>query len=225
MSMNYKIIQDEQAFRNFIDWLPELEDNEKFYCSLFARKKYGQDLIKSNDKAQLKRFLSNKERLYDKVKQLEVEVGAYRLKDRVAPPESLVLYINPNPRNLKRATYDSIIKLTELLKNDNQNFNPHAEVMSCIQKSRSRKIFLDFDIDTKDFDFSKLEDIINPSCLSILETRGGYHIVVKLDEVHAAYKKTFYKQIVALGVDQVGDQLLPVAGCMQGGFVPRFVEF
>jgi len=35
---NYKIIQDEQAFLQFIEWLPELEDNELFYGCLFARK-------------------------------------------------------------------------------------------------------------------------------------------------------------------------------------------
>lgn len=147
--MHYQIILDEQKFRNFIDWLPDLEDNEKYYCSLFARKKYCRELIKSNDKAQLRRFLSTKEQLFEKVKQLEVPLGAYRLGDRNAPQESLVLYINPNPRNLIRASYDGIIKLTELLKYQNQNFNPQAEIMSCIQRSQSRKLYLDFDIDRK----------------------------------------------------------------------------
>lgn len=222
--MNYQIILDEEKFRHFIDWLPDLEDNERFYCSLFARKKYAQELIKSNDKAQLRRFLSTKERLYDKVKQLEVPLGAYRLGDREAPQESLVLYINPNPRNLIRASYDGIIKLTEMLKYQNQNFNPHAEIMSCIQRSQSRKLYLDFDIDDPDFDLRQLEGRINLDAVDVLRTRGGYHVLVRLDRVEECYQKTFYRALTELEVDQTGDQLLPVAGCAQGGFMPRFVE-
>ena len=83
--MNYKIITNEKKLRDFIEWLPNLEPNEKYYVSLFARKKYSSD-IKSNDKTQLKRFVSDKERMFDKIKQLECEVGAYKLKD--APQES-----------------------------------------------------------------------------------------------------------------------------------------
>jgi hypothetical protein len=222
--VNYKIITDKEALLDFIDWLPELEDNEKFYCCLFARKKYCEDQLQSNDKSQLKRFLSDKKRLYDKIKQLEVEVGAYKLKSIDAPQASLALYINPNPRNLKKATYDGIIKLTELLKNDNKNYNPHSELMSCIQRSVGRKIYLDFDIDIKPFDFTQLKGVINESCLQIVETRGGYHLLVKLKEVLPEYKKSFYNKIKAMGVDQTGDQLLPVPGCIQGGFTPKFLE-
>lgn len=222
--MNYEIITDKAALLNFIEWLPDLEDNEKYYCCLFARKKYCGDQLQSNDKSQLKRFLSDKARLYDKIKQLEIELGAYKLKHTDAPQASLAMYINPNPRNLKKATYDGIIKLTELLKNDNKNYNPHAELMSCIQKSVGRKIYLDFDIDTKPFDFRQLDGVINKSCLKIVETRGGYHLLVKLKEVLPEYKKSFYNKILALGVDQTGDQLLPVPGCIQGGFTPKFKD-
>ena len=222
--MNYQIISDKEKLLEFIDWLPNLEANEKYYCCLFARKKYCADQIKSNDKTQLTRFLSDKARLYQKIKQLEVPFGAYQLKDIAAPQESLALYINPNPRNLKKATYDGIIKLTQLLKNDNKNFNPHAELLSIIQKTIGRKIYLDFDVDFKDFDFDKLKGIINMSCMDIVETRGGYHLLVRLAEIEKVYKKTFYRNISALGVDQTGDQLLPVPGCVQGGFVPRFIQ-
>ena len=141
----------------------------------------------------MKRFLSDKARLYQKIKQLEVPFGAYQLKDIAAPQESLALYINPNPRNLKKATYDGIIKLTQLLKNDNKNFNPHAELLSCIQKTISRKIYLDFDVDFKDFNFDKLKDIINLSCMDIVETRGGYHLLVRLAEIEKVIKRLLSK--------------------------------
>jgi hypothetical protein len=37
---NYKIILNEQKLKEFIYWLPELQNNEQYYVSLFARKKY-----------------------------------------------------------------------------------------------------------------------------------------------------------------------------------------
>lgn len=220
---NYIIIKDEKKLKEYIDWLPDLKENEKFYCCLFARKKYCEEQIATNDKTQLKRFLSTKELLIQKIKQLEIPIGSYRLKEIDAPQESLALYINPNPRDLQKATFKSIIRLTQLLETG-KGYNPHAEVLSCIQKTTSRKVYLDFDIDTKDFDFDKLKTVINTSCLDILETRGGYHVLVKSSEIEPQYKKTFYKDILALGVDQTGDQLLPVAGCTQGGFTPTFLQ-
>lgn len=222
--MTYQIITDEEKLKSFIEWLPELQDNEKFYCCLFARKKYCQDQIQSSDKAQLKKFLSDKKRLLGKIKQLEVKLGAYRLKTIDAPQESLALYINPNPRSLRKATYDGIIRLTELLKNERNNFNPYSEMMTCIQKSASRTIYLDFDVDEQDFDFEKLYTVINKSCVTVLQTRGGFHLLVEVARIAPEFKKTFYNDIVRLGVDQSGDQLLPVPGCVQGDFTPRFVE-
>lgn len=222
--MTYEIIKDAQLLRDFIEWLPDLQEGEKFYCCLFARKKYLPSM-KSSDKSQLRRFLSDKKRLFNKIEQLEVKMGAYKIKGEPAPPESLVLYINPNPRSLEKAAFDSIIQLTELLKRKNKNINPQQEVMSTIQKSVGNKVYLDFDIDDKDFDLNQLDGVLNRSCLRIVQTRGGYHVLVKLDEIEPQFKKTFYQNMMALGVDQSGDQLLPVPGCTQGGFMPRFVDF
>jgi hypothetical protein len=96
--------------------------------------------------------------------------------------------------------------------------------MGMIQKSVGHKVYLDFDIDDKDFDLNRLARIVNPDALSIVQTRGGYHVLVKLAAVNAEFKSTFYKKMLALGVDQIGDQLLPVPGCTQGGFMPRFID-
>jgi hypothetical protein len=219
--MNYKIIQDAQALNDFIDWLPDLQENEKYFVALFARKKYCDHLIKSNDKTQLKRFTSTKDRLFEKIMQLECKIGSYTLRNIIAPQESLVLYINPNPRHMKKATFGLIKKCVELLQTGNA-YNIHAEALSCIQRSKSKSYFCDFDIDDNDADLDKLTAILPKHTYNTLVTKNGYHILVNVAQApkskwHLAIRNTF-------NVDQVGDQLMPVPGCTQGGFVPHFMQ-
>lgn len=227
--MNYKVIQDEQLFLKFIEWLPDLERNEMFYCCLFSRKKYCPELVYSSDKSQLKRFTATKNTLYDKVRQLECPIGSYRLKDREVPQESLVLYINPNPRDLIKASFESIKELATCLQNKSQGFNPYQEVISCIQRASSRKIWFDIDIDQTDQNMLNhtiqiIKETLNNDCLTFIKTRGGVHCLIETAKIKEEYKKTWYTQIMGLpNIDQTSDQLLPVVGCCQGGFVPYFL--
>ena len=221
----YTIVADESQLERFIDWLPDLTEDEKFYCSLFARKKYCPELVKSNDKTQLKRFTSGKDRLMQKLYTLEVKEGNYFLKGKQqVPQQALVTYINPNPRNMRTATFNSIMKLTHMLKTNNKGFNAHAEVLSCIQKAKSRTVYVDFDFDFKnDKIISQCIDVVGKDALTVIETRGGYHMMVKPSM--AENTKTWYQSFMKLGADQAGDQMVPIVGCVQGGFVPKFIDF
>ncbi|MEM7163785.1 MAG: hypothetical protein AAF487_15260, partial [Bacteroidota bacterium] len=144
---NYEIIADEEQLNQFIDWLPDLKENEKYYVCLFARKKYSEDPRIKADKAQLKRFTSNKDRLVDKIRQLEIPVGYWKLKETEAPQNALALYISVNPRSMKKATEMMGKRCWDLIKSE--KYNLHAEAMTCIQKSKSRTCYVDFDIDDK----------------------------------------------------------------------------
>lgn len=198
--------------------------------SLFARKKYCKEEIKSNDKTQLKRFVSNKELLLNKIKQLEVPLGAWKLKNGDAPQESLALYITTNPRCMKKATELMGKKCWDLMKGE--NYNIHAEALSCIQKSKSRTCYVDFDIDDKEIniDLNWMDNVVGKDNYIVLETRGGYHILVEPDKATSYRLKEFneknWYQLIQkkYPVDQSGDQLIPVAGTYQGGFVPRFIN-
>lgn len=235
----YKIINDEEALVEFIQWLPDLQENEKFYLSLFARKKYCPDLIKSNDKTQLKRFTATKENMLDKIKQLEIPLGRWKLREIEAPQESLVLYIMPNPRCMKKATKMMGKHCWDLDRSN--NFNLHAEATSCIQKSKSRACFVDFDIDTKEnIDLTTLSMITKKRSYDVIETRGGFHILVKPDiatqiaktqrtvipELNTNnYPENWHKAITDMfNVDQSGDMMIPVIGCCQSDFTPKFIN-
>lgn len=229
-NMNYKIIKDEAKLREFIEWLPELKKDETYYVTLFARKKYAinQMLLKS-DKSQLKRFTSTKDWLYQKIKQLEVKIGAYQSNGIDIPEEALALYISINPRSLLKATKNSLIKFAKLITEDYNGYNPHSEVLSKIQSSCGTKHYFDFDFDNISvenlancIDYSK----INKDSLIFLETRGGVHLLVKIDNINKVYKKTWYKHLSSLpNCDIKGDNLVPVPGCTQGNFIPSLITF
>lgn len=232
----YNIIRDEKALIDFINWLPELTINEKFIVSLFARKKYAPEL-KSSDKRQLRRFTADKEYLLELIKQLEVPYGSFKLKGRDVPQESLALYIMPNPRCMDKAT-EMLGKECWDLKH-NKGYRLEVEALSCIQKCKSRTLYIDFDIDSKEIDLYLLNNIFpNPNneqldCYKILETRGGYHLLVRPSKAtehrlnfmpknkavlwHNEINKTF-------DIDDSGDEYMPVPGCTQGNFTPKFIN-
>lgn len=106
-------------------------------------------MLLHNDKTQLERFTASKERLIEKIRQLEIAEGSWQHKQQPAPQNALALYISLNPRCMKKATNFR-----------KQNFND----------------------------------------------KDWFQVVQK-----------------KYPVDQSGDQLLPVPGTFQGGFVPRFL--
>lgn len=230
--MNYTVITNETILKDFIEWLPVLQQNEIYYVCLFARNKYCKDIKHiSSDKAQLKRFTSNKESLFNKIKQLEVEIGCYKQKNIEVPQEALACYITVNPRDTFKAAYMASNKLSKLIFERAVNFNPHQEVMSELQKSKSRSVWVDFDIDNKEPTFEELNKIV-PQAYKILETRGGYHVLVSPFIANQGYdgnseprNKNWYNQISKLyKVDQVGDNMIPIPGTYQGGFTPHFIN-
>lgn len=226
--MNYQIVKNEEMLKEFIDWLPELKDNERYYLCLFARNKYCKELthIKS-DKAQLKRFVTDKERMFQKIKQLEIAKGWYQQKHMEVPEEALALYITPNPRNMFKATVNTMVKLAESIRDQNTEMNSHQEALSEIQKAKSRTCWIDFDIDAAgeelDSIVEKIKNQINPEATVWLKTRGGMHLLVNPDKVEQRYKNYFYQNLKA-HADQTGDNMIPVPGCTQGMFVPHFIN-
>jgi hypothetical protein len=223
----YEIIIDEQKLKDFIAWLPELEPHEKYYVCLFSRRKYCMDVpwIKT-DKSQMKRFLSDKARLYDKIAQLECPIGAYNFDGKPIPQESLALYITYNPRDCWKATIRGIKALATVIECQGKNSNPHQEIMSEVHRTCGNKVFIDFDIDSKDPEIIRAAiNLVDGKC-ELLETRGGYHLMVKTKDAKAGFsEKLWYKKLVALAdVSADPNSMIPVCGTSQGSFCPTFVD-
>lgn len=226
---HYKIVNDETELLWFINnWLPELMSNETFYLCLFARSKYCKDLVHiKSDKIQMKRFTADKDWMYSKIRQLECPIGSYRQRTTPIPQEALALYITPNPRNMETATRNTLIKTAELLSRPYNGYNIHSEVMSEIQKSKGRTVYVDFDFDGMDAKqvMIDIEHKINADAVSILATRGGCHVLVDVERVDGKFRKTWYNEIRKHPNCDIGTHnMIPVPGCTQGGFTPYFIK-
>lgn len=219
MAETYRIIQNEETLDRFLSLLPETTQNEKYYISLFARKKYWPEI--KADKGQLKRVLSNKKHIKEKLFQLECKIGAYRFEGKSIPQEALAVYIMPNPRCVLSATRGSLVKFAELIAKGHKGYNPYQEVLSQLQTHRSRSVFIDFDYDQPEK--PDLNGVINPEAVHYVRTRGGWHALVETDKVKPEFKKTFYLKM-SRGADVMGDNLLPIPGCCQGGFTVELYE-
>lgn len=226
--MNYRIIVNEQALLDFIDWLPDLQPSEKIYVSLLARNKYLEDktLLKS-DKVSLKRFSTKKEYLLDKLKQLEIPLGCYKQGDVEVPQTALSVYCTINPRCMEKATKQALIKFANVITAPYNGYDPNALVLSEIQQACSRRLYYDIDFDGVSVEDTvyKLKEFINLDCLTILKTRGGFHCLLEFAKLDKRYEKSWYKNISKIeGADISNVDLQPIVGCYQGGFSPEIIS-
>lgn len=219
MIMNYKIIQDKEELLNFLEWLPDNTNEQKYYISLMARKKYNP--IIPSDKQCLKRLVSNKKDIVSKLEQLETKLGTYRIADLQVPNNALVVYLSINPSDLKRASYNTSIALIRKIQ-EGLVPNPKSVALDEIQKSLIKN-FVTFDIDSKENfkeNENKLIDILGYSWYNYIETHGGYHLIV--DPKQCKNQGWYLNLLKAFKIDQKGSLLNPIPGTIQGDFIPRF---
>ena len=83
---------------------------------------------------------------------------------------------------------------------------------------------MDFDFDKVELDavYPTLLEYVNKDAISIIKTRGGFHVLITMNKIEPKYKKTWYNNISKIpGCDiRDTDGLIPIPGTFQGGFVP-----
>ncbi len=226
--MNHKIIADEAKLDEFISFLPDNTDGEVFYLCLFCRHKYAPAFPNTRDSGQLARLTAHKRDIKEKIRRMECPVGSYSRDGVVAPQEGLALYISLNPRSLLKANRELLKELAERFADGNTSFNPITLATTAVHRAVERKVFVDFDFDNVDpADYRKqiAHALPDPAAYKVLKTRGGFHLLVLLEKTGG--NKKWHPELTALPNCDVrgSNTLTPVAGCVQGGFVPNFVEF
>ena len=228
--MNYQVVVDEDEFNKFLKWLPPLEKEECHYVALLARDKYIRDLgigTFNSDKHQCSRFTTTHDRLLLKLKQCETAVGNYAVKGIEVPQQALAAYMTINPRSQTKAAKWLLKRLADVVADGEQNVNVYQESLTAIHKSVGRKLFVDVDFDNVALEQTVVEmsRYVNVDAVKILETRGGFHAIIRLDKIHDKYVKSWYKNITTMnGADAAGDTLIPIPGTYQGGWVPKLYD-
>lgn len=233
--MTYNIIKDEEELKKFIEWLPDLEQDEGYYISLLCRRKYNSDKKIPSNMDMIKRTVTSKKHLLMSIRQFEIKKGQYSVNEIELDDEALAMYILPNPRSYRKTWSMMAMNAITFLEN-NQSFpNPESYSLSCLAKCPSKKRFIDVDIDLNEGDeisieslYEYLDDKINKDAIdAIIRTRGGYHVLINQEKILIDYKKTWYSQISEMKNDKFkdvsinSDRMLPIPGCIQGGFVPK----
>lgn len=237
----YKIIRTPKELQRYVDSLPDLGEQYKYYISLFARKKYGGTVGLTSDKCQLKRCVASKDRIISKLKQMEVPVGAYTFQGKdgeqevIVNQKSLVVYISANPRDMHKAAGATAKKLVSQIVDGQVIKNPQAEALSQIQ-THGKKIWFNVDLDFTTEEVlddwtikSWLRGKVNEDAYKLVRTRGGYHILVNLERIDRSYKKSWYNKLqqtdgLPMEIDlSNGDGMLPIPGCVQSDFTPMVI--
>ena len=239
------LIQNKKQFEDFIDnFMPEFEKDEVYFISLSARNKY------LTDEERIKYSLGRTEMFGREVAKSKEELKTYTIKKLEAtlnyrttnngskiPEHALVMYININPSSMIKAYFqfqkEMNRQIEEVFFANQNNKNPNytfitrgqREFMNCIQKSSSRKYFIDIDCDSKDIDIknfigNKLID--EKAIFHIVQTQGGYHflIIKKSLEGRKIDLNRICKDAEAMGAKEVSinsNAMIPVPGTLQAG--------
>ncbi len=239
--MNYSIIKNREELEKFIEWLPD----GHFYVSLYARKKYntptsGTPGLKA-DKSQLKRFVSDKKHLINKIEKLEVKKGLYTTDTGlVINEESLAMYITTNARNMQKSALKLAAEITSKNADGFIIDNPQALALNMIQKFGIEKYYdVDIDLTEEGLKLNREEvyaDInenvskfINLSCVSVINTHGGFHYLVDKSNVSPEFKNKWFMGFTNLNnnlykATMNGDNQVPLPGCTQGGKYPTLLK-
>lgn len=243
------MIHNKEQFNKFISILAPLKEDEVYFVSLSCRNKYmtdeerefyalgrtemfGRTLIKNLNDID---FYMNK--LYSNLVYKTTKNG------KSIPEKGLVTYININPSSMllaynmfQQETNKKVFEyvqstLNEKTKNLAAFGNLDREFLNCVQKSRSRKVFIDIDFDTKNYDYvDRFKGVLNKHDVKyhVICTHGGYHVVIVKDSLPSSFN--LHKEIWDLnemvktfeGDGEVifnKNQMVPVPGTMQSNFL------
>lgn len=243
--MNYKLIQNEVELQKFIDFLPELKSNEGYFLILIARKKWNPESDIPSALKLKRETVMRKDRLIHTIRQMEIAYGLYVNYDKPIPLENLGVYIGYNPRDQSQACYDLAYECLKRVRGSKQNINIKSMANDIIQSSYGTKHFMDIDVDLKEDETLEeivtfIKSVVDEKYLNFVKTSGGFHCLINLTHPDLAEPKSKKDKSSSLISPKFGNKwylelknhkfkselnimnndLMPLAGCNQGKFVP-----
>jgi hypothetical protein len=252
----YELIHDLDQIRKFERMFYAPSTDSTFVIYLAARKKYDPRMRKSTGRSCFCRkklhYVNpySPARLEYDVQSYMVPMGTYRISlrgegDEVEEEirtESMAVYASLNPRDTAKAAAELFntmsTQLTQLTVQASGSGDMHtfarkaARHMNHLCKYGTRN-FIGIDLDTKDQETVSqvIADLkARVTIHAVIETRGGYHIILaksELDKASQVDKQFIYTVLKErAGVDKVSNDLFsPIPGTYQGGHRVRFVDF
>jgi hypothetical protein len=239
--MNYKLIHNQDHLQNFINFLPDLKQNEGYFLILIARKKwYPESGIPSAHK--LKReTVSDKNKIIQIIRQWEVTEGAYTSNGIPIDQRNLGVYMAFNPKNQYNACFELVNQCMSAIRSNKENINIKSMANDVIQGCNGSKNFIDVDVDIKEGEdyleiVKYIKSIVNEKYLTFVKTNGGFHCLINLCKNHAEdfsvsfelsakFGKKWYQELqkhpFKSELNIMSNDLIPVAGCNQGKFIPH----
>lgn len=251
----YELIHDLEQIRKFERMFYAPSVDSTFIIYLAARKKYDPLMRKSQGLSCFCRkkihYASpdsdSRARLEYDVQSYMVPMGTYRInlrseqgdEDEAIRTESMAIYASLNPRDSAKAAAELFGSMSTQLtgqasgSGDLQTFaRKAARYMNLLCKYGTRN-FIGIDLDTKDQEtYSQVITDLKARITihAVIETRGGYHIILaksELDKASKADKRFIYNVLKERdAIDIISNDLFsPIPGTYQGGHRVRFVDF
>ena len=251
------MIENVTEFRKFLNVLPQLSNNEVFFVSLSARNKYL--TLQEREQYSLGRTeMFGREIIFDNsfesfnlvFKKLKTILEYRKTKNgNTIPDKCLTTYMNLNPSHTVNSVGNFIKTMTqELLEYTNNVVKGHdtkvnldrfrnsrSILNTSFQKTSSRKMFVDIDIDCKNEEILKVScDILtkNGAKFFVVKTQGGWHVVVKRETLKFNYVKYVIEHCNTLinnseflsGIVEHNKNLMvPVPGTLQANKLVKLV--
>jgi hypothetical protein len=207
----------------FLNILEDTEQYENYYIFVQNRKKYG-----AENNGVYKRDVLKREKIINK------------LDEYITEDEYSARYIKINKSYSKYAIADFIREMTEELvenRTSDKIDNSISILKSCFHNCKSKRTFIDidFDIPKEEYDIVQFftNELNNNQVTNyIIETRGGYHVMMlvktikynwttTLDKVYRMARERI-KEKYEIVINKQGT--VPIPGTKQGGFYVRMLK-
>lgn len=243
----HKFIHDEEQVRKFHDLLAPLKEDESYFVALGVRTKYmtkeERKAICAADKMMARKLVKNSDfKTYLRVlKSFEIpEDGYTSVTNETLPANVLAIYGNVNSSSGKLAYQHFNTEVTKLLVDGkDKRFSGLDSVLMTAYQTKAtvtRKLIdIDCDVPKEGLETVKLfvKEFKNKGAeVYVVQTRGGYHILVDKNTIKFNYNETIsiYDEVVKtkFGHAEVmynKDGAVPIPGTIQCGFKVKFVEF